>query len=184
MVGANTTHLAHVIAENAEDDAGWPLLPRIPVCSPIPSVDFSREEKYLRRSNALTRSVAFISFVRVIFLDKLHRNADPDFTWAGARFGMLCMIEVNAAIVVACLITLKPLSHKLWPNLLRDHSLEQLDGDNPPTIGSGPPPLNGNRRRNTTGKDTETWEMSNTGSETDCNVFAATAASSSHEARV
>lgn len=112
--------------------------------------------------------MAFISVIRIIFLEDLKRNADPDFTWAGARFGFLSIIELNAAITVASAITLKPLAHRLMPNLLKANSLEELPDDAPPTIGTRPVPLSvESARRNKAKNDTdlEAWELAQTGFE-------------------
>ena len=79
--------------------------------------------------------MAFISIIRIIYLDNMHKNADPDFAFIGAQFGFLSMIEVNAAIVVACLITLQPLLVRLFPRLFNSHGHEELPGNTPPTIG-------------------------------------------------
>ena len=112
--------------------------------------------------------MAFISIIRVIFLDDLHRNADPDFTWTGARFGFLSIIELNAAITVASTITLKPLAHRLMPSFLKVNSLEELPGDAPPTIGTRPVPLSAehtHRNRAKNDADLEAWELVQTDSE-------------------
>ncbi|SPO07720.1 uncharacterized protein DNG_10415 [Cephalotrichum gorgonifer] len=112
--------------------------------------------------------VAFISFIRIIFLDELHREKDPDFTYAGAHFGYFSIIEVNAGITVAGIITLKPLAHRLFPKMLRANSLIMLPGENPPTIGTRPPGVNGARSEGPAGAGTmavESWEMSKTESD-------------------
>jgi len=120
------------------------------------------------RSQKLTKSpqnsVAFISIIRVIFLVDLHKTADPDFSWAGAKFGYLSLIELNAAIVAACLVTLKPLAHKLWPTIFESEDSVEVAGPNPPTIGTqGAALRNRSHSIEVTGKEElQTWEMSKT----------------------
>ncbi|CAI4213872.1 unnamed protein product [Parascedosporium putredinis] len=108
--------------------------------------------------------VAFISIIRVIFLVDLHKTADPDFSWAGAKFGYLSLIELNAAIVAACLVTLKPLAHKLWPTIFESEDSVEVAGPNPPTIGTQGAALhNRSHSIEVTGKEElQTWEMSKT----------------------
>lgn len=108
--------------------------------------------------------MAFISIIRVIYLVHLHRNADPDFTWTGARFSFLSIIELNAAITVASTITLKPLAHRLMPNFLGANNLE-LPGDAPPTIGTRAGADGAHRDRANTKTQLEEWEVMRTDSE-------------------
>lgn len=110
--------------------------------------------------------MAFISIIRIIYLDNMHKNADPDFAFVGAQFGFLSMIEVNAAIVVACLITLQPLLVRLFPRLLKTNAHEELAGDTPPTIGGSlqvPRSAEQACRGRGVGKvEMEEWEMERT----------------------
>ena len=99
------------------------------------------------------------------------KTADPDFAWIGARFGFLSLIELNAAITVASLITLRPLAHRLMPKFSQANSLEELPGDAPPTIGTQPLPNGANQaRRNrerTQAALEEEWEMVRTAPKSD-----------------
>src|SRR4051812_46574421 len=67
---------------------------------------------------------------------------DPDFTYNGTNLTYWTVIEVNTAIVVACIMTLKPLVSKVLPGLLDSHgpSTETsiISSDPPLTIGSKP----------------------------------------------
>ena len=83
-----------------------------------------------------SRSVAFISIIRIVYLNDLHVKSDPDFAWFGARFGYLSLIEINAAISVASLITLKPLAHRIAPKLFGRGTPAGMVGNTPPTIGT------------------------------------------------
>lgn len=67
-------------------------------------------------------TVAFISFVRVIYLDDLYQSADPDFSWTGASFGFLRIVELNAAI--AAILTLKLLANRVFADTPYANSLQ------------------------------------------------------------
>lgn len=79
-------------------------------------------------------------------LIKTMKSPDPsgDFTYSSAQLNYWLFIEVHTAIVIACLMTLKPLLARLAPNLLSGPSDSPSDGsdmtpDGPPlTIGSRP----------------------------------------------
>jgi rhodopsin domain-containing protein len=84
-------------------------------------------------------SVCFISVVRVIFLADINRKMNPDFTYVGTKMDFLTLVEVNAGIVVACCLTLKPLINTYFPHWLatpRGAENAELTGGNPPTIGT------------------------------------------------
>jgi hypothetical protein len=83
------------------------------------------------------KRVAFISIIRVIFLDDLHRSLDPDFTWIGARFAYLSLIELNAGIVVSSVLTMKPLANRFFPAWFAVPTAgAHLTQGSPPTIGT------------------------------------------------
>ncbi|KAK0732010.1 hypothetical protein B0H67DRAFT_566439 [Lasiosphaeris hirsuta] len=87
--------------------------------------------------------VCFISILRLLKLYQNDKNPDPDFTWAAVELSYLTAVEVNGAIVCACIMTLKPLVTKLFPGLLGSRGSQNPAGsDNshrgPPTIGSKP----------------------------------------------
>lgn len=167
MVGAASVSMADDGTETTEDHPDHPLLAWLCVRLPSFSLLGLHETTHrFRCSNTFLRSVAFISIIRVIFLEDLKRNQDPDFTWVGARFGFLSIIELNAAITVASIITLKPLADRLIPSLLQTASLEELPGEAPPTIGTRPvPPSAGHSSRDRSKNDSdleEAWELART----------------------
>lgn len=67
-----------------------------------------------------------------------------DFTYDGAELNYWLFIEIHTGIVIACLMTLKPLLGRLCPNLLSGDSRSSTEStgvtpDGPPlTIGSRP----------------------------------------------
>ena len=61
-------------------------------------------------------SVCIISILRIPSLLKASRSTDPTFDNCG--IAIWSIVEVNAAIVGACLPTLKPLIGRVFPNLL------------------------------------------------------------------
>lgn len=86
-----------------------PLLPAMPHHLPTPN--------QTRRSHSVrTRRVCFISILRLMQL--LRAQTDPDFTYAAAPLSYLTAVEINGAIVCACVMTLKPLLSKFWPRFL------------------------------------------------------------------
>jgi hypothetical protein len=62
---------------------------------------------------------------------------DPDFTWNGTNLTYWTVIEVNTAIVVACIMTLKPLVGRVFPGLLDSRPRGSMI--DPSIISSGPP---------------------------------------------
>ena len=94
-------------------------------------------------------SICFISIIRLVELvrnDKKKVNPSADWTYESARLLYLTAIEINGAIVVSCIMTLKPLMTRFFPNFLGSSSLRRgsnpndggLDTNKPPTIGSKP----------------------------------------------
>ncbi|KAK4209447.1 hypothetical protein QBC37DRAFT_256783, partial [Rhypophila decipiens] len=93
--------------------------------------------------------VCFISILRLLQLLQVENETpDPDFTWAAVELSYLTAVEVNGAIVVACVMTLKPFLVRHFPSLLNSgrgsssSSSSNSAGENimgrPPTIGSRP----------------------------------------------
>ncbi|KAK0669072.1 hypothetical protein QBC41DRAFT_112500 [Cercophora samala] len=99
--------------------------------------------------------VCFISILRLMQLIRV--QTEPDFTYAAAELSYLTAVEVNGAIVCACVMTLKPFIARFFPGLLSSRTLGSSNGqsgagdDNqyyyadggvngrgPPTIGSRP----------------------------------------------
>ena len=60
--------------------------------------------------------MCFISILRLLQL--IHAQTDPDFTYAAAALSHLTAVEINGAIVCACVMTLKPLLSRIWPRFL------------------------------------------------------------------
>ncbi|KAG7293641.1 hypothetical protein NEMBOFW57_003695 [Staphylotrichum longicolle] len=91
-------------------------------CIPLQSYwDFTLEKKYCQPqsvwwSNTGLHMVCFISILRLMQL--LRSQTDPDFTYAAAPLSYLTAVEINGAIVCACVMTLKPLLSKFWPRFL------------------------------------------------------------------
>ena len=84
-------------------------------------------------------SAVFTSILRLVNLVQIQSSPSPDFTYAGIFLTYWTTVEVNVVIVVACLMTLKPLMARLFPRVFTD-SYQQRSGSNapPPTIGSMP----------------------------------------------
>ncbi|GAB1309882.1 Rhodopsin domain-containing protein [Madurella fahalii] len=88
--------------------------------------------------------VCFISILRLLQL--LRAQVDPDFTYVAAELSYLTAVEVNGAIVCACVMTLKPLLAKFFPRVLSSRASRSSSNPNrasdtlvgPPTIGSRP----------------------------------------------
>ncbi|KAL2167290.1 hypothetical protein VTG60DRAFT_1449 [Thermothelomyces hinnuleus] len=59
--------------------------------------------------------VCFISILRLLQL--IRAQTDPDFTWVAAELSYLTAVEVNGAIVCACVMTLKPLLARVFPRI-------------------------------------------------------------------
>ncbi|KAK4454220.1 hypothetical protein QBC34DRAFT_471045 [Podospora aff. communis PSN243] len=83
-----------------------------------------------------------VSIIRLVILVQEKGTPDPDFTYNGTNLTYWTVIEVNTAIVVACIMTLKPLVSRIFPVLLdsRRPSVETsiTSSDPPLTIGSKP----------------------------------------------
>ncbi|KAK4202968.1 hypothetical protein QBC40DRAFT_195205 [Triangularia verruculosa] len=97
--------------------------------------------------------VCFISILRLLQLIRV--QTDLDFTYAAAELSYLTAVEVNGAIVCACVMTLKPFIARFFPRLLSSrtsgssngrsgavdntqyyHANGGINGRGPPTIGS------------------------------------------------
>lgn len=87
-----------------------------------------------------------MSVIRLVYLIQEYEH--PDFTYDNIRLDYWTCIEVNTAIVCACVMTLKPLINRYLPSLVRSRmsapsgNSNGLDpaggGVRPPTIGSRP----------------------------------------------
>ncbi|KAK4129796.1 hypothetical protein N657DRAFT_653079 [Parathielavia appendiculata] len=108
-----------------------------------------------RQKLILSAVVCFISILRLLQL--LRAQTDPDFTYVAAELSYLTAVEVNGAIVCACVMTLKPFLTRFFPRLWGLSSARRsrssrsgggvgsgvrgavkYAGGGPPTIGSLP----------------------------------------------
>ncbi|KAB5516937.1 hypothetical protein GE09DRAFT_574246 [Coniochaeta sp. 2T2.1] len=92
--------------------------------------------------------VSLMSVIRLLYLIAEYNH--PDFTYANATLTYWTCIEVNTAIVCACVMTLKPLMNRYLPSLVRSRMSAPSDALNrnhnrlgvnlprPLTIGSRP----------------------------------------------
>lgn len=77
-------------------------------------------------------SACAVSLIRTIYLKVVFEETiDP--SWDSIGMSHWNCVEVNVAIVCACLMTMKPLISKLWPRLL-----------DPPSSGAEDSVLDGN----------------------------------------
>ena len=81
----------------------------------------------------MTHSVCLVSILRAVFIHELEDS--KDVTWDYVSVNNWNAVEINTAIVVPCLIVLKPLLVKLFPGLSTPHHSNN-PRDAPPTIGS------------------------------------------------
>jgi hypothetical protein len=100
------------------------------------------EEANMASTNIWLNSVCLVSLIRLAILIKAQASPDPDFTSTGTTLTYWTVIEVHTGIVVACLMTLKPLVAKLFPGLLdppqtKDGTSGARSGP-PLTVGSKP----------------------------------------------
>lgn len=79
--------------------------------------------------------------MRLVYLVYLDTHPQPDFFYSSTPFTYWTLVEVNGAILCACVMTLKPLAARLFPRVFSSNpSDREPDSDqwNPPTIGSIP----------------------------------------------
>ncbi|KAK3352234.1 hypothetical protein B0T25DRAFT_180132 [Lasiosphaeria hispida] len=87
--------------------------------------------------------ICFVSLARLVILVQEKGAPDPDFTWNGTSLTYWTILEINTPIVVACIMTLKPLVSKFFPGLLEARRSEvagesEASSGPPLTIGSKP----------------------------------------------
>lgn len=82
-------------------------------------------------------STCAISIIRLAYL--IMTQYSLDFTYDNTSTALWTCIETNAAVVVACTMTLKPLLSKLWPNLWDGREPRASDENPVVTIGSKRP---------------------------------------------
>ncbi|KAH6651331.1 hypothetical protein F5144DRAFT_617914 [Chaetomium tenue] len=109
------------------------------------SIRLPRRQKYILSAVfGFGFIVCFISILRLLPL--FRAQSDPDFTYVAAELSYLTAVEVNGAIVCACVVTLKPFLSRFFPRLwgssAGSSSSSSGVGDHryagPPTIGSLP----------------------------------------------
>jgi hypothetical protein len=85
-------------------------------------------------------STCFISIIRIIWLVKTATSVDVPFEYV--PIATWTSIETNVTVVIACLMTMKPLLSKFFPNLLGGYQQQSSGGEQPEgrvlTIGSKP----------------------------------------------
>ena len=79
-------------------------------------------------------SVCITSIVRIHFLRYTLISADR--TWEGIHVTIWSGLEINVAIIIAGLLTLKPLVDKLFPGFL-DESPSRRKDESPGPVGAG-----------------------------------------------
>lgn len=83
----------------------------------------------------ILRSVCLISVLRAVWINALLDSSD--FTWDYVAVANWTSVEVNAAIVCASLLVIKPLITKLWHQIRpRSRGPKMEDGRWPATIGA------------------------------------------------
>ncbi|KAK3319163.1 hypothetical protein B0H66DRAFT_258056 [Apodospora peruviana] len=87
--------------------------------------------------------VCLVSLVRLAILIKA-KEPSMDFTYSGTELTYWTVIEIHTAIIIACIMTLKPFAKRYFPRFLsisgnstKDES-SASSGDVPLTIGSRP----------------------------------------------
>ena len=89
-------------------------------------------------TNFVSCRVCIISVLRAIWINALLSSVDP--TWDFVAVSNWTSVEINAAVVCACMLATKPLIARLWRKMRWSASTERsattLDGRGPPTIGS------------------------------------------------
>jgi hypothetical protein len=66
-------------------------------------------------------SVCIVSILRCLNLARVGVTTKPDLTWDAISTANWTMIEVHAAVVCACLTTIKPVVVRMFPRLLSSH---------------------------------------------------------------
>lgn len=104
-----------------------------PACAPITSVYGPLTKQH--------NSVCIISIVRLVYIVYFDTHPQTDFFYTSIPLTYWTFVEVNGAIVCACLMTLKPLISRIFPKMLSPASDQMPDSGiwaNLPTIGSMP----------------------------------------------
>ena len=100
-------------------------------------------------------SIVLVALIRLIIMIQADHHQNKDISYGGTNLTHWTVIEVHTAIVVCCLMTLKPLLTKLFPAWFdvesSDNETSVLTGTAPLTIGSRP------SRNPPSATKTETW---------------------------
>ncbi|KAK3349735.1 hypothetical protein B0T25DRAFT_248534 [Lasiosphaeria hispida] len=109
----------------------------------------ARQKLWLYFVFALGFLICLVIAVRIYYMYRTLTSSDA--TWEAMIIVILCFIELNLSIVIPCLLTLRPLVDKVFPNLLAheassrrpnsDGSPRDDDSIHPPTISSPMPRL-------------------------------------------
>ena len=73
-------------------------------------------------------SVCLVSLIRIVTITRMDFE---DVTWKFAVLAYWGAVEVNLAIICACLTTLKPLVVRIWPTLLASTTRHETYGEKP-----------------------------------------------------
>lgn len=91
-------------------------------------------------ANLGARRVCIVSLVRMVWLIQMHHlvlHSFYDVTWRTVTIANWTMIEVNAAIICACLTTLRPLLTKFFPRTMASHTGSSQNSRNQPNMIAG-----------------------------------------------
>ena len=76
----------------------------------------------------ILHSVCLVSLIRIVTITRMDFE---DVTWKFAVLAYWGAVEVNLAIICACLMTLKPLVVRVWPTLLASTARHETYGEKP-----------------------------------------------------
>ncbi|KAJ4395579.1 hypothetical protein N0V85_006494 [Neurospora sp. IMI 360204] len=95
----------------------------------------------------LPNSVCIVSLVRVFYLYASENVFQSDITFSTGNLTYWTALEVHTAIVIACVMTLKPLIVRFFPGFLDPRANNNSSGEQgatgEPTAASSEPPLTG-----------------------------------------
>ncbi|KAK4222274.1 hypothetical protein QBC38DRAFT_513072 [Podospora fimiseda] len=83
--------------------------------------------------------ICIVSLIRLVILIKSNTSPDPDTTYNNTNLNHLTVLEVQTAIIVSCLMTLKPLVSKFFPNMLTPRDPASSSSDPSVVAGRGTP---------------------------------------------
>ncbi|EGO58880.1 hypothetical protein NEUTE1DRAFT_128403 [Neurospora tetrasperma FGSC 2508] len=142
------------------------LLP-IPIVGPLKLP--ARQKVFVVGIFAVGFVICIVSLVRVFYLYASQYTAVHDITFSTGKLTYWTAIEVHTAIVIACVMTLKPLIVRFFPGFLDPRASNNSSGEQgatgEPTATSSDPPLTVGRRpcRNAFGQRLSWIEVPDTG---------------------